>query len=139
MIFIFLLWFFCQWLTPLLRVNGIKLSACSFNILMIPQFKKSLDFRIVPCLPRGNNECVPTARTLASILFWSGYSGIQGVNPSVKVCINATIAFSSVSVRPRFPIKLLSRFVVVSGAGQHVMPNPGSVLLEHTPRTSLVL
>jgi hypothetical protein len=59
-------------------------------------------------------------------------------NPSVSVCMKLTSAFSSSSERPRRPMNLVFMLAVDSGAGQHVMPSPGSFTLQRG-RTSRVL
>jgi L-lactate dehydrogenase len=62
----------------------------------------------------------------------------RGMKPSVSVCMKATSASSSASVSPNRPICFVFRFSVDSGAGQHVVPSPGS-LGSQRGRTSRVL
>jgi hypothetical protein len=58
--------------------------------------------------------------------------------PSVKVCMKATRAFSSSSVRPSFPSWRAFMFAATSGAGQHEIFSPGSFGAQRG-RTSRVL
>ena len=60
------------------------------------------------------------------------------MKPSVSVCIKLTNVFSSSSERPSRPTNLLFMLSVDSGAGQHVVPSPGS-LVPQRRRTSRVL
>jgi len=61
------------------------------------------------------------------------------VYPSDRVFIKATIAFSSSSVRPKFPSSSLLRFDETSGSGQQFTPGLGSLIFSHRGSTSLVL
>lgn len=58
--------------------------------------------------------------------------------PSVNVCMKATRAFSSPSVRPRFPSWRTFMFAATSGSGQHEVFSPGSFDAQRG-RTSRVL
>ena len=60
------------------------------------------------------------------------------MKPSVSVCIKLTSAFSSSSESPSCPTNLVFMLSVDSGAGQHVVPSPGSLALQ-CRRTSRVL
>ena len=60
------------------------------------------------------------------------------IKPSVSVCMKFTSAFSSSSERPSRPMNLVFMFLVDFGAGQHVMPSPGSFGRQRG-RTSRVL
>src|ERR1700726_2584354 len=54
------------------------------------------------------------------------YGRSRGIKPSVSVCMKLTIASSSSSARPGRPALLVLMFGVDSGAGQQVVPSPGS-------------
>jgi hypothetical protein len=60
------------------------------------------------------------------------------MKPSVSVCMKLTSAFSSSSESPSRPMNLVFILSVDSGAGQHVVPSPGSSRLQRR-RTSRVL
>jgi hypothetical protein len=62
----------------------------------------------------------------------------RGMKPSVSVCMKATSASSSASDKPSRPMNLVFMLSVDSGAGQHVVPSPGSLGLQRG-RTSRVL
>src|SRR6516162_7642690 len=47
--------------------------------------------------------------------------------PSVRVCMKLTSASSSASERPSRPMRFVFMLSVDSGAGQHVVPSPGSL------------
>ncbi len=47
--------------------------------------------------------------------------------PSVSVCMKLTSASSSASDRPSRPMRFVFMLAVDSGAGQHVVPSPGSL------------
>src|SRR5262249_54872398 len=47
--------------------------------------------------------------------------------PSVSVCMKLTSASSSASERPSRPMRFVFMLAVDSGAGQHVVPSPGSL------------
>src|SRR5262249_3863269 len=58
--------------------------------------------------------------------------------PSVSVCMKLTSASSSASDRPSRPMRCVFIWAVDSGAGQHVVPSPGSLDWQRG-RTSRVL
>ena len=60
------------------------------------------------------------------------------MKPSVSVCMKLTSAFSSSSESPSRPTNLVFMLSVDSGAGQHVVPSPAS-LVPQRRRTSRVL
>ena len=60
------------------------------------------------------------------------------MKPSVSVCMKLTSAFSSSSESPSRPTNFVFMLSVDSGAGQHVVPSPGS-LVPQRRRTSRVL
>jgi len=49
------------------------------------------------------------------------------INPSVSACMKLTSAFSSSSESPSRPMNFVFMLSVDSGAGQHVVPSPGSL------------
>jgi hypothetical protein len=88
----------------------------------------------IEALARRVLASLPHLRTSATPR-WSFH---RCMNPSVSVCMKLTSAFSSSSERPIRPMNLVFMLAVDSGAGQHVMPSPGSFPPQRG-RTSRVL